>query len=122
MTFIDAQRGTYGLEPICAVVPIAPATYFRHKVCHAHPERRSTRAQRDAWLTTQIRRVWDEHFAVYGPRKVWQQLGREGIGVARCTVERLMRQLRLQGAVRGRTFKTTVSDEAAARPTPSPGT
>ncbi len=116
VAFIDAQRGTSGVEPICAVMPIAPATYFRHKACQAHPDRRSRRAQRDAWLTAQIQRVWDENFGVYGPRKVWRQLTREGIAGARCTVERLMQQMGLQGAVRGRRFKTTIADEAATRP------
>ena len=81
-----------------------------------HPDRRCRRAQRDAWLRTQIQRVWDENFAVYGPRKVWQQLRREGVAVARCTVERLMRQMGLHGAVRGRTFTTTHADDSAARP------
>ncbi len=116
VAFIDAQRDAYGVEPMCAVLPIAPATYFRHKRCQADPDQRSQRTQRDAWLMTQIQRVWDENFAVYGPRKVWQQLGREGIVVARCTVERLMRQMGLQGVVRGRTFKTTTVDAGAARP------
>ena len=116
VTFIDAQRGTYGVEPICEVLPIAPATYYRHRACQAHPETRSRRAQRDVWLTAQIQRVWDENFAVYGPRKVWQQLRRDGLVVARCTVERLMRQMGLQGAVRGRTFTTTTVDHGAARP------
>ena len=114
--FIDAQRETYGVEPMCAVLPIAPATYFRHQAYQVHPDRRCRRAQRDAWLRTQIQRVWDENFAVYGPRKVWQQLRREGVAVARCTVERLMRQMGLHGAVRGRTFTTTHADDSAARP------
>ena len=116
MTFIDAHRGTYGVEPICEVLPIAPATYFRHKTEQAHPARRSERAQRDDWLTTQIQQVWDENFGVYGARKVWRQLTRDGIAVARCTVERLMRQMGLQGVIRGRAFKTTTPDDAAARP------
>ncbi len=117
VAFLDAERTTYGVEPMCAVLPIAPATYFRHKRCQADPDRRSRRAQRDAWLRTQIQRVWEENFAVYGPRKVWQQLSREGIVAARCTVERLMRQLGLHGAVRGRAFKTTtVPDATATRP------
>ena len=116
VAFIDAQRDAYGVEPMCAVLPIAPATYFRHKRCQADPDQRSPRTQRDAWLMTQIQRVWDENFAVYGPRKVWQQLGREGIVVARGTVERLMRPMGLQGVVRGRTFKTTTVDAGAARP------
>ena len=117
VTFIDAERETYGVEPMGAVLPIAPATYFRHKAWQAHPDQRCPRARCDAWLTTQIQRVWDENFCVYGPRKVWQQLICERITVARCTVERLMRPMGLHGAVRGRPFKTTIPDDIAARPT-----
>ena len=113
VAFIDRQRERYGVEPMCAVLPIAPATYFRHKRCQADPDQRSQRAQRDAWLTTQIQRVWDENFGVYGARKVWRQLMREHIAVARCTVERLMQQMGLQGTVRGRTFKTTIAQDGA---------
>ena len=116
VAFIDRQRERYGVEPMCAVLPIASATYFRHKRCQADPDQRSQRAQRDAWLTTQIQRVWDEHFGVYGVRKVWRQLMRENIAVARCTVERLMQQMGLQGTVRGRTFKTTIAQDGAVRP------
>lgn len=116
VAFIDTERETYGVEPMCAVLPIAPATYFRHQAYQVHPDRRCRRAQRDAWLRTQIQRVWDENFAGYGPRKVWQQLRREGVAVARCTVERLMRQMGLHGAVRGRTCTTTHADDGAARP------
>ena len=116
VAFIDAHRGTYGVEPICAVVPIAPSTYYEQKAQQGDPTRRPARAQRDYWLKTKIQRVWDENFGVYGPRKVWRQLRREGIKVARCTVERLMRALGLQGVIRGRTFKTTVPDETAVRP------
>ena len=116
VAFIDRQRERYGVEPMCAVLPIAPATYFRHKRCQADPDQRSQRAQRDAWLTTQIQRVWDENFGVYGVRKVWRQLMRENIAIARCTVERLMQQMGLQGTVRGRTFKTTIAQDGAVRP------
>ena len=102
---------------MCAVLPIAPATYFRQTHWQARPDRRRPRAQRDAWLKTHIQRVWDEHFAVYGPRKIWQQLNRKGIVVARCTVERLMRQMGLRGTVRGRAFKrTTTPDNTAGHP------
>ena len=100
--FIDDQRSTYGVEPICAVLPIAPSTYFRYRAHQADPTRRSTRARRDDELRVEIRRVWTEHFEVYGPRKVWRQLRRDGIAVARCRVRRLMRQMGLAGAVRGR--------------------
>ena len=116
VAFIDRQRERYRVEPMCAVLPIAPATYFRHKRCQADPDQRSQRAQRDAWLTTQIQRVWDENVGVYGARKVWRQLMRKNIAVARCTVERLMQQMGLQGAVRGRTFKTTIAQDGAVRP------
>ena len=118
VAFIDQHREAYGVEPICAVVPIAPSTYFRHKVQQTHPDQRSARAQRDEHLRREIQRVWDEHHHVYGSRKVWRQLRREGIGVARCTVERLMHAMGLQGATRGRAWRiTTQSDPTAARPT-----
>ena len=115
VSLIDDHRGVYGVEPICAVVPIAPSMYYEHKARQADPDRLPARAQRDAGLKAQIRRVWDDNFQVYGVRKVWRQLKREGIKVARCTGVRLMRDLGLQGAVRGRTFKTTIADEAASR-------
>jgi putative transposase len=116
VSFIDGHRGVYGVEPICAVLPIAPSTYYERKAREADPERLPPRAKRDAALREEIRRVWEENFQVYGVRKVWRQLRREGVGVARCTVARLMRALGLEGAVRGRKFKTTVPDETAARP------
>jgi len=116
VAFIDAHRETYGVEPICAVLPIAPSTYYAHKACAANPRLRSCRAKRAAWLTVQIRRVRAENFDVYGARKVWRQLHREGIVVARCTVARLMRAIVLQGAVRGRAFTTTTRGDGAARP------
>jgi transposase InsO family protein len=115
--FIDEHRESYGVEPICRVLPIAPSVYHERKARERDPERRPARARRDAGLCEQIRRVWREHREVYGPRKVWKQLKREKHVVARCTVERLMRRLGLQGAVRGRRFKvTTIADEAALRP------
>ena len=116
VSFIDEHRMVYGVEPICEVLPIAPSTYFEQKVRQVDPSRRPARARRDAELQQTIPRVWKENFSVYGPRKVWKQLKREGIEVARCTVERLMRDLGLRGAIRGRKFKTTIPDEAAARP------
>jgi putative transposase len=116
VAFIDDHRGAYGVEPICAVVPIAPSTYYEHKACQADPTRVSARGQRDAVLRGEIRRVWEENLEVYGVKKVWKQLNREGIAVARCTVARLMRGLGLQGAVRGQKFKTTIADDSAARP------
>jgi len=114
--FIDAHRETYGVEPICAVLPIAPSTYYERKACQADPGRLCARAKRDVVLRVDIDRVWEANFRVYGARKVWRQLNREGIHVARCTVGRLMRAMGLRGAVRGRTFKTTVADDTAVRP------
>jgi transposase InsO family protein len=116
VAFIDRHREEYGVEPICAVLPIAPSTYYVHKAREANPALRSLRAQQDEVLREDIRRVWRDNLEVYGVRKVWRQLGREGTAVARCTVERLMRGLGLRGAVRGRGFKTTIPDELAARP------
>ncbi len=116
VSFIDDHRDAHGVEPICAVLPIAPSTYYERKGRQAHPERLSARARRDQELQPEIQRVWNENFQVYGARKVWRQLNREGIRVARCTVERLMRDVGLSGAVRGRTFKTTIADDTAARP------
>ncbi len=115
--FIDEHRATYGVEPICAVLPIAPSTYFRYHAQQVDATKRSARARRDDELRVEIRRVWDAHFQVYGPRKVWRQLRRETIRVARCTVGRLMRQMGLAGAVRGRAWVTTTqSQPALARP------
>jgi len=114
--FIDENRDDYGVEPICAQVPIAPSTYYEHKARQADPGRLPARAQRDAWLINEIRRVWEDNFQLYGVRKVWRQLRREGATVARCTVARLMRQMGLQGAVRGRRFKTTIADANSPRP------
>ena len=117
VSFIDTHREEYGVEPICEVLPIAPSTYYEHKSKQRDPDRRSARAKRDAWLYGEITRVWSENFGVYGVRKVWRQLGREEFSVARCTVERLMRDLGLTGAVRGKAFKrTTITDERAPRP------
>jgi putative transposase len=84
---IDEHREQNGVEPMCAVLPMAPSTYFRHTTLAEQPERRSARAQRDEALRVAIQRVWDAHYQVYGPRKVWNQPRREGLRVARCTVE-----------------------------------
>jgi transposase InsO family protein len=116
VAFIDAHREDYGVESICRTLPIAPSTYYEHKLYQARPELRSARAKRDDELKPEIRRVWEENHRVYGARKVWLQLNREGIKVARCTVARLMREMGLKGAVRGKTFRTTVPDESAAQP------
>jgi putative transposase len=116
--FIDTHRDTYGVEPICAHLPIAPSTYYAWKAQTHDPTRRSARAQRDAALQPEIQRVWDENFRVYGAEKVWRQLGREAIVAARCTIERLMRAMGLRGATRGRAFTiTTVREDGTTRPT-----
>ena len=115
-TFINEHRDEYGVEPICAELPIAPSTYYEHKRCEREPARRSARSHRDVELRPEIRRVWEENYSVYGARKVWRQLGREGVGVARCTVERLMRQEGLKGVVRGKKQRTTIPAENADRP------
>ena len=117
VTFIDDHREAYGVEPICRVLPIAPSTYYEQKARAADPKRRPPRLVRDGELRVEIERVWKENLSVYGARKVWLQLKREDFDVARCTVERLMAQMGLRGAVRGRAFKrTTVADESAPRP------
>jgi len=116
VSFIDEHRDACGVEPICAVLPIAPSTYYEQKARQADPDRLPSRTKRDAELRREIQRVWDENFRVYGARKVWRQLNRESIRVARCTVGRLMRDLGLAGAVRGRKYKTTITDDTAARP------
>jgi putative transposase len=116
IAFIDAHREVYGVEPICRVLPIAPSTYLAHAARRADPGRLPARARRDAALKVAIRRVFEENFRVYGVRKVWRQLDREGIGAARCTVARLMRAMGLQGAIRGKPVRTTVSNKAAPCP------
>ena len=114
--FVDANRESYGVEPICRMLPIAPSTYYEQKAREKDPSRQPARAKRDVQLCGEIRRVRQENFDVYGVRKVWRQLRREGRDVARCTVACLMREMGLQGAVRGRRFKTTKPDSSGARP------
>ena len=114
--FIDRHRDVYGVEPICAQLPIAPSTYYECKARQVDPTRLPERIRRDAELNGAIQRVHAANFGVYGARKVWRQLQREDIVAARCTVERLMRTLGLQGVVRGRRCRTTIADDAAARP------
>ena len=116
VTYVDEHKGRFGVEPICKVLPIAPSTYYTHQSLRHAPERRSARAQRDDDLKLEIQRIWDDNFRVYGVRKVWCQLKREGHVVARCTVARLMRALGLRGVVRGRRMKTTAPDELLERP------
>jgi transposase InsO family protein len=114
--FIDDHRGAHGVQPICKVLPIAPSTYHAHVAGRRAPAKLSARAKRDALLKTEIRRVFEENFAVYGVRKVWRQLKREGFDVARCTASRLMPEMGLQGVIRGKSIKTTTSDKAAPCP------
>jgi putative transposase len=114
--FIDDQRKAYGVEPICKVLPIAPSTDHAHVAGRRDPSRLSARARRDAVLKIEVRRVFQANFGVYGVRKVWRQMKREGFDTARCTVARLMRDLGLQGVIRGKPVRTTVSDKAAPCP------
>ena len=116
IAFIDDHREAYGIEPICRVLPIAPSTYHARVAQRIDAGKRSARARRDAELTIEVRRVFAENFGVYGARKVWRQLQREGFTVARCTVERLMAGLGLQGVIRGKPVRTTISDKAAPCP------
>ena len=109
VAFIDDHRQAYGVEPICRVLPIAPSTYFRHKLLQRDPSRRSTRAQGDEVLKAIIRRIWTEQQQVYGSRKVWKQMGREHLRAARCRVRRLMNEMNLRGAVRGRAWVRTTA-------------
>ena len=111
IAYIDQNRDRFGVEPICRYLPIAPSTYYDAK---KRPP--SARAQKDEKLKVEIRRVHAENFGVYGARKVWRQLKREGFDVARCTVERLMRSLGLEGVRRGKKKRTTISDAGAPRP------
>jgi transposase InsO family protein len=116
IAFIDDHRAVYGIEPICRVLPIAPSTYHRQAAQRRDPDQRSARKRRDEALSQSICRVFAENFEVYGARKVWRQLRREGVHAARCTVERLMHQLGLQGVMRGKPVRTTISDKAAPCP------
>jgi len=116
IAFIDDHRGAYGVEPICRVLPIAPSSYHEHVAQRRDPTRLSLRAQRDMALKPEIARVFAENFEVYGVRKVWRQMKREGFDIARCTVERLMKEMGLQGVIRGKPVRTTVSNKAAPCP------
>jgi transposase InsO family protein len=116
IAFIDDQRAAHGVEPICKVLPIAPSTYHAHVAKRVDSTKLSARARRDLALKPEIARVFAENFEVYGVRKVWRQLGREGFSVARCAVARLMKRMGLQGVIRGKPVKTTVQDKAAPCP------
>lgn len=114
--FIDLHRETFGVEPICKVLQVAPSGYWRHAAMRRDPALRSARVRRDAALLPDIERVWRANMQVYGAVKVWRQLKREGRVVARCTVERLMRRQGLRGVVRGKVVRTTIPDKKAACP------
>ncbi|WP_199555722.1 IS3 family transposase [Sandaracinobacteroides hominis] len=116
IAFIDDQRAVHGVEPICRVLPIAPSTYHAHAAKRTDPLRLSARARRDAALRIEVRRVFEANFRVYGVRKVWRQMQREGFDVARCTVARLMRAMGLAGVIRGKPVRTTISDRSAPCP------
>ena len=114
--FIDQHRERFGVEPICKWLRIAPSAYWRHAARQRDPALRSARSRRDEFLIPHIQQVWDANLRVYGADKVWKQLQREGVAVARCTVERLMRRLGLRGVRRGKVVRTTFSDSAAPCP------
>jgi putative transposase len=116
IAFIDEHRAVHGVEPICRVLPIALSTYHAHAARRADPGKLPGRARCDITLRSESRRVYEENLRVYGVRKIWRQLLREGISVARCTVARLMRSMGLQGVVRGKKVRTTISDAAAPCP------
>jgi transposase InsO family protein len=116
IAFIDDHRQAHGVEPICKVLPIALSTYHTHVAKRVDPSRLSARDRRDVALKEEVRRVFEANFRVYGVRKVWRQLQREGFDVARCTVARLMRAMGLEGIIRGKPIRTTVSDKAAPCP------
>ncbi len=112
--FIDERRDVFGVEPICRALQIAPSTYYAVKQRQRDP---SARAQRDAELLVEIRRIYEQSKGLYGARKVWWQLRLDGMPAARCTVERLMREAGLEGVRRGRRRRTTIPDDQASRPT-----
>ena len=116
ISFIDEHRGVFGVEPICRLLPIAPSTYYENVVKRLDVDRLSVRARSDISLKIEIRRVFEQNFRVYGVRKVWRQLKREGFDVARCSVARLMRSMSLQGIIRGKPVRTTFSDRTAPSP------
>jgi transposase InsO family protein len=116
ISFVDAYRDKHGVEPICRVIEIAPSTYHAHVARRDKPETAPPRVKRDVMLSIEIKRVFDENFQVYGVRKVWRQLLREGHDVGRCTVARLMKKEALQGVIRGGRVRTTVSDRATPCP------
>ncbi|MCP2138555.1 transposase InsO family protein [Rhizobium sp. SLBN-94] len=116
ISFIDEHRSVFGVEPICRLLPIAPSTYYENVAKRLDVDRLSVRARSDIALKIEIRRVFEANFRVYGVRKVWRQLKREGFDIARCTVARLMRSMGLQGIIRGKPIRTTIPDKTAPSP------
>ena len=116
ISFVDEHRSVLGVEPICRLLPIAPSTYYEVVAKRTDVGRLSARERNDIAMKVEIRRVFNENFQVYGVRKVWRQLQREGFDIARCTVARLMRMMGLQGIIRGKPIKTTVSDKSGPCP------
>jgi len=117
VTFVDSNKAEYGVELICRQIQIAPSSYYEHKRRERDPDRLPDRIKRDMKLELEIQRGWEDNFRVYGVRKVWRQLIREGMRAARCTVERLMKKLGIQGIKRGKKSWTTISDDSLYRPT-----
>ena len=116
IAFIEHHKSMHGVEPICKVLPIAPSTYFDHRAKQSDPAKLSARVRRDAALRPTISRVFERNHKIYGARKVWLQMKREGVSIARYTVERLMRSMGLHGVIRGKTVRTTVPDKATPCP------
>ena len=116
IAFIEDHRDDLGVEPICKVLPIAQSTFYAHAAIARNPDLASDRAKRDADLSPEVKRVWEQNNEVYGIRKVWHQLQREEFSVARCTVARLMKRLDIQGVIRGKVQKTTVPDKSQPCP------
>ncbi len=116
ISFIDEHRSVFGVEPICRLLPIAPSTYYENVAKRLDVDRLSVRARSDIALKIEIRRVFEANFRVYGVRKVWRQLKREGFDIARCTVARLMRSMGLRGIIRGKPIRTTIPDKTAPSP------
>ena len=116
ISFVDDHRSVYGVELICRILQIAPSTYYHQLACRADPTKASARQQRDAVFRPKIQKVWNDNWKVYGVRKAWRQLKREGVDIARCTVARLMAEMGLRGAVRGKVVKTTVPDTSVPCP------
>lgn len=114
MPLMERLSGTHGVGPVCRELDIAQSTYYWHQQRRQHPEQCSQREKRDAQISQEIKRVYEANYSVYGARKVWRQLLREGFSVARCTVERLMKMMGLRGVLRGKVIRTTISHKTAA--------